>query len=396
MSDVQRRHEHFMRLAIEEAQSAANRGDVPVGCVIVRGGEVVAASSNEIELSGDPIRHAEMNAISLATEKVGAKFLDDCTIYVTLEPCAMCAGAIVLARIPNLVYGASDEKAGAVRSVFEIADDSRLNHRCTIRTGVLARECSELLSKFFEAQRKRVIQPVEPIVPDLQARLTLVPTPIGNLEDITIRSLKVLQRSDIILCEDTRTTGRLLRHLKIHPKRLLSNNDYNEHERASSVVQHIHNGLSVALVSDAGMPGISDPGYRIVEACIKAGIRVEALPGPSALTTAIAASGLPTDRICFVGFPPHKKGRKRFLTESLNMNATIVIFESPFRIEQLLSEIIELVSPLTSIVIARELSKVHEEYIRGPVAEVLQQIITRGGIRGECIVLVDARKERAD
>lgn len=385
-----------MHLAIEEAQSAAKRGDVPVGCVIVRGGEVVASCSNEIELFGDPVRHAEVNAISLAAEKIGSKFLDDCTIYVTLEPCAMCAGAMVLARIPTLVYGASGEKSGAVRSVFEIADDSRLNHRVTIRTGILAEECTAMLSEFFEAHRTHAAQPDERVVSTSHAGLTLVPTPIGNLEDITIRSIKVLQRSDIILCEDTRSTGRLLRHFKIHPKRLLSNHDYNEHERTSSIVQLIQQGHSVALVSDAGMPGISDPGYRIVGACIKAGIRVEALPGPSALTTALAASGLPTDRLYYVGFPPHKKGRRRFLAESLSVNATVVIFESPFRIEQLLSEIIELGSPLTSIVIARELSKVHEEYVRGHAADVLEKIVNRGGIRGECVVLIDTRKERSD
>ena len=139
-----------MKEALSEARQAGLRGDVPVGCVVVRNNVVVGRGSNEIELTGDPTRHAEILAIEDAAETIGDKFLDACTLYVTLEPCSMCAGAIVLARIPTIVFGAADPKTGAVRSVFELTDDPRLNHRCIVRTGMLEEECAALLTDFFE------------------------------------------------------------------------------------------------------------------------------------------------------------------------------------------------------------------------------------------------------
>ena len=153
MSEVARRHESFMRQALILAAEAGSEGDVPVGCVIVRGNDVVGRGANYIQRLGDPTRHAEIVAIEDAVRTIGEKFLHECTLYVTLEPCTMCAGAIVLARIPNLVYGASDAKTGACRSVFELVDDPRLNHNVVVRTGILEDECSRLLSEFFERQR---------------------------------------------------------------------------------------------------------------------------------------------------------------------------------------------------------------------------------------------------
>jgi len=142
-----------MRLALEEARLAGEGGDVPVGCVIVRNDEVIAAAGNEVERSGDPTRHAEILALQQAFAVLDSKFLDDCTLYVTLEPCTMCAGAIVLARIPTLVFGAAEPKTGAVRSLYEITEDSRLNHTCLVRTGILEEECSSMLKAFFGERR---------------------------------------------------------------------------------------------------------------------------------------------------------------------------------------------------------------------------------------------------
>jgi len=395
-------HEHFMELAIAEARSAAEAGDVPVGCVIVKNNKVIATGSNEVERSTDPTRHAEIVAIERAVQTIGDKFLDDCTLYVTLEPCAMCAGAILLSRIPKVVFGAADEKTGAVRSVFELLEEPKLNHKCVVRTGILADECGDILSSFFAAQVRAgrndtpgAERPASDAgrndVPGKRA-LVLVPTPIGNLDDITIRAIKTLRDADVVLCEDTRRTGQLLRLLGISAKRLLSNHEHNERERALYVSQLISDGATVALVSDAGMPGISDPGYRTVQACIEAGLRVEALPGASALTVAAAASGLPTDALYFVGFAPQKKGRRTFLENALNTDATVVMFESPYRIQQLIDEIAEIGGVNRRVVIARELSKKHEEYIRGTASEVQQRLARTNGVKGECVVLIAAKE----
>lgn len=383
-----------MAAALEEAAVAREHGDVPVGCVIVRGDEIVGRGHNQIEQSGDPTRHAEMVAIEDAARRLGEKFLDECTLYVTLEPCAMCAGAIVLSRIPTLVYGADEPKTGAVRSLFELADDPRLNHRCVVRSGIRADEAREILTTFFAEQRTRSAANVaEDVAPEQQGgRLVLVPTPIGNLEDITKRALLTLRDADVIVCEDTRHTGQLLRHYGIGHKLLLSNHEHNERERAAEIVQRLRRGQVVALVSDAGMPGISDPGYRAVQACCEAGLSVTALPGASAALTAAAASGLPTDELYFVGFPPAKKGRQTFLQRVLDSTATIVMYESPHRIERLLDDIASLAGGDRHVVVARELSKKFEEYLRGTAAEVQATITQRGGVKGECVVLVSGKE----
>lgn len=401
------RHERFMRLALEEAQRAAEDGDIPVGCVIVRGDEVIAQAGNDIQRSGDPTRHAEHIAIMEAVRTVGEKFLSDCTLYVTLEPCVMCAGAMVLARIPTVVYGAADEKTGAARSLFEILDDPRLNHRCIVRTGVLAQESSALLSTFFNTLRDQTRptngdgQPpsqadskAPPEAPFQQVKtvhpLMLVPTPIGNIEDITVRGLKALKEADVIVCEDTRHTGQLLRRYGIHAPRLLSNHEYNERERADEIVQLCQNGKRVVLVSDAGIPGVNDPGNRAVSACISSGVNVVALPGASAGITAAVASGLPTDALYFAGFPPQKKGRASWIERVLREHATIILYESPHRLLSLLKSINDIGGAMRPVVVARELTKIHEEYIRGTASEVLAVVTKRGGVKGECVVLVGA------
>lgn len=385
------RHHDMMHLALEEAALAAAQGEIPVGCVIVQNNEVIARGHNEVEQTGDPTRHAEMVAVERAVQRLGTKFLDDCTLYVTLEPCTMCAGAMVLARVATIVYGADEPKTGAVRSLFEVADDPRLNHRCLVRSGVQAEEAKNLLTTFFAERRSATSVVQERVDPKPTGRLVLVPTPIGNLEDITKRALDTLRDADVILCEDTRRTGQLLRHYGLGSKRMVSYHEHNERDRAAEIVERVRQGLTVALVSDAGMPGISDPGFRAVQACSQEGLPVMALPGASAAITAAAASGLPTDELYFVGFPPQKKGRKTFLERVLDATATIVMYESPHRLERLLDEIVSIGGGDREVVVARELSKTYEEYLRGTAASVAATVAARGGIKGECVVLVAGR-----
>ncbi|MBU3678389.1 MAG: 16S rRNA (cytidine(1402)-2'-O)-methyltransferase [Candidatus Kapabacteria bacterium] len=400
MSEILRRHEAYMQQALELAREAAEEGDVPVGCVVVCNDEVVGRGNNQIQRLGNPTRHAEIVAIEEAVKNVGEKFLTDCTLYVTLEPCAMCAGAIVLARIPTVVYGASDPKTGACRSVFEIIDDPRLNHSAVVRTGILEQECSAILSDFFAAQRAQPESASTP-PPEPPAKpggiLWLVPTPIGNLEDMTLRAVKTLREADVVVCEDTRNTGPLLKRYDVPHKPLLSYHEHNERERAQEIVSRIRSGQKVALVSDAGMPGISDPGYRAVRACVEAGLSVCALPGASAGVTAIAASGLPTDRILFAGFLPQKKGRSATLQELLSVvNATVVLYESPYRLMALLEEVVAAGAAHRQVVVGREISKKFEEYIRGTAQQVHDVCSQRGSIKGECVVMIGPESHSGD
>ena len=386
-----------MRAALELAAEASAAGEVPVGCVVVRGNEIIGGGRNRIQELADPTRHAEMIAIEDATAATGEKLLNDCTLYVTLEPCSMCAGAIILARIPTVVFGAFDEKTGAVRSLYEVLEDKRLNHQCLVRTGILGEECSEILTKFFREERaerdEASANTQSPLAKQKHGSLYLVPTPIGNLNDITKRALDVLRGASVVMCEDTRTTSRLLRHYGIDGKTLVSNHEHNEKGRAREIVSRIENGEDVALVSDAGMPTISDPGFRAVQACREAGANVIALPGASAAITAAAASGLPTDRLYIAGFPPQKKGRTTFLEKTLSNTATIVLYESPHRILKLCSEIVELAGPDRSLCVAREISKKFEEYIAGSAIDVRDQIGVRGGLKGEIVVVIAGAEE---
>ena len=224
-------------------------------------------------------------------------------------------------------------------------------------------------------------------LPVLQpATLYLVATPIGNLEDITLRALRVLRECDIVAAEDTRRTGQLLKHFGIS-KPLLSYFQFNEARRSEEILERLRRGEKVALVTDAGSPGISDPGERVVKAAIAARLRVESVPGPCALVAALTASGLPTDEFHFIGFLPHKSGQRRNQLKSLKAFAgTLVLYESPYRIQKLLAELNE-VFPERDVVLARELTKKFEEFLRGQPAQLLE-LTQKRSLKGEFVVLV--------
>lgn len=200
--------------------------------------------------------------------------------------------------------------------------------------------------------------------------LFIVPTPVGNLEDMTFRAVEVLRQADLILAEDTRTTGVLLQHFDIKGK-LLSHHKFNEHQTAGMIRDRILAGESVALVSDAGTPGISDPGFFLARTCAAEGIEVQTLPGATACIPAIVSSGLPCDRFCFEGFLPQKKGRQTILRELASETRTMIFYESPRRLVKTLEQMAEAFGPERECSVAREISKVHEEHRRGTLTEVL-------------------------
>ena len=203
----------------------------------------------------------------------------------------------------------------------------------------------------------------------MPGKLYIVPTPVGNLEDMTFRAVKVLQEADLILAEDTRTSSVLLKHYDIHGK-LQSHHKYNEHQTVAAVKERILAGMNVALVSDAGTPGISDPGFLLVRTCAAEGIEVQTLPGATACIPAIVSSGLPCDRFCFEGFLPQKKGRQTALKALAGETRTMVFYESPYRLVKTLDQLAEVFGPERLCSVAREISKIHEEHRRGTLAEV--------------------------
>lgn len=200
-------------------------------------------------------------------------------------------------------------------------------------------------------------------------KLFLVPTPVGNLEDMTFRAIRVLKGVDLILAEDTRTSGILLKHFQIE-NRMMSHHKFNEHKSLGAVVSRLQMGENIALISDAGTPAISDPGFLIVRACVEAGVEVECLPGATAFVPALVNSGLPNDRFCFEGFLPQKKGRQTKLKELAEESRTTVIYESPFRLVKTLTQMIEVMGETRKVSVSREISKVHEETVRGTLVEV--------------------------
>jgi len=216
--------------------------------------------------------------------------------------------------------------------------------------------------------------------------LYLVATPIGNLEDITLRALRTLKECDLVAAEDTRHTGNLLKHFGIS-RPLLSYFQFNEAKRSEEIISRLKHGEKVALVTDAGSPGISDPGERVVRAAIIAGLRVEPVPGPSALVAALTASGLPADEFHFIGFLPHKSGQRRNRLDRLKaIEGTLVFYESPYRVEKLLRELAEIL-PERQTVLARELTKKFEQFLRGTPEQLLVEI-QRRVLKGEFVVLV--------
>ena len=200
-------------------------------------------------------------------------------------------------------------------------------------------------------------------------RLYIVPTPVGNLQDMTFRAVDVLKSVDLILAEDTRTSSVLLKHYDIHG-RLESHHKFNEHKTASVIKDRILSGLDVALISDAGTPGISDPGFLLVRTCVEEGIEVQTLPGATAFVPALVSSGFPCDRFCFEGFLPVKKGRQTKLRELSSEPRTMIFYESPYRLVKTLDQLAEVMGPDRRCSVAREISKVHEEHRRGTLSEV--------------------------
>ncbi len=218
------------------------------------------------------------------------------------------------------------------------------------------------------------------------SKLYIVPTPIGNLDDITLRAIKTLEEADYILAEDTRTTAFLLKHLGIE-KKLYSHHKFNEHATAASVAEAIGEGRTVALVSDAGTPGISDPGFLLVRTCVEAGIEVETLPGATALIPALVQSGFPCDRFCFEGFLPQKKGRTKRLQELAEEQRSIIFYESPFRVVKCLEQLAEIFGAERKVSVSRELTKKFEQTVRGTISEVLEHFREHEP-KGEFVIVV--------
>lgn len=222
------------------------------------------------------------------------------------------------------------------------------------------------------------------------AKLIIVPTPIGNLEDITLRALRVLKEVDFILAEDTRTSGNLLKHFEIQ-SRLQAYHKFNEHKQVEHLVQKIKESNSVALISDAGTPGISDPGFLLIKHCIENGVEVECLPGATALIPAIVNSGLPNDRFIFEGFLPQKKGRQKRIEALKEETRTMVFYESPHRLIKTLTQLLEFFAEERRVCVSRELSKLHEENFRGTFSESIAHFSSKT-IKGEIVIVVEGFK----
>jgi len=221
------------------------------------------------------------------------------------------------------------------------------------------------------------------------SKLYLVPTPVGNLEDMTLRAIRILKEADLILAEDTRTTGFLLKHFQIENK-MQSHHKFNEHKTVEGIVGRIKGGETIALVSDAGTPAISDPGFLIVRACVESGVKVECLPGATAFVPALVNSGLPNDRFCFEGFLPQKKGRQTRLRELAEEKRTIILYESPFRLVKTLSQLEENAGAERRVSVSREISKLHEQTVRGTLAEV-RSYFEKHEPKGEIVIILSGR-----
>ena len=222
------------------------------------------------------------------------------------------------------------------------------------------------------------------------SKLFIVPTPIGNLADITLRALQTLKEVDFILAEDTRQSSKLLKHYEIN-KKLVAHHQHNEHQTIERIIDAIKNGESVALVSDAGTPGISDPGFLLVRECIKNDIEVECLPGATAFVPALVNSGFPCDKFVIEGFLPHKKGRQTRLKFLQPETRTIIFYESPHRLLKTLSQFVEYFGESRFISVSRELTKIHEENVRGTIKELIDYYTTHT-LKGELVIIVDGAK----
>ena len=222
-------------------------------------------------------------------------------------------------------------------------------------------------------------------------KLYVVPTPIGNLEDMTFRAVNVLKSVDLILAEDTRTSGFLLKHYEIKTP-MQSHHKFNEHKTLQHVIEKLKSGLNIALISDAGTPAISDPGFMLVRACVEQGIEVECLPGATAFVPALVSSGLPNDRFCFEGFLPQKKGRQTRLKSLADESRTMIFYESPFRIVKTLTQLAEVLGPVRKASVSREITKLYEETVRGTLAELIEHF-TQNSPKGEFVIVVAGFEE---
>ncbi|NCE72046.1 16S rRNA (cytidine(1402)-2'-O)-methyltransferase [Odoribacter sp. Z80] len=225
-------------------------------------------------------------------------------------------------------------------------------------------------------------------------KLYLIPTPVGNMEDITLRALRLLKEVDLILAEDTRTTAKLLKHYEITTP-LLSHHKYNEHQQVERIAERLIRGENIALVSDAGTPGISDPGFLLTRTCVEKGITTECLPGATAFVPALVNSGFPCDRFCFEGFLPQKKGRQKKLNALAEEKRTLIFYESPFRLVKSLEQMAQTFGPGRYACVAREISKVFEEFRRGTLEE-LALYYSQQGIKGEIVLIVAGQGYNAD
>jgi 16S rRNA (cytidine1402-2'-O)-methyltransferase len=221
------------------------------------------------------------------------------------------------------------------------------------------------------------------------SQLFIVPTPIGNLEDITLRALRILKEVDFILAEDTRTSGNLLKHYGIE-KKLVPHHLFNEHKTIENIIGRLSDGASCALVSDAGTPAISDPGFLLVRACIEAGLRVECLPGPTAFVPALVNSGIASDHFVFEGFLPHKKGRHTRLTALANEEKTMIFYESPHRLVKALTQFAEYFGEDRYASVSRELTKIYEENVRGSLRELIAHF-GKKAVKGEIVIVISGK-----
>lgn len=223
-------------------------------------------------------------------------------------------------------------------------------------------------------------------------KLYVVPTPVGNLEDMTFRAIRILKEVDLILAEDTRTSGILLKHFEIK-NTMQSHHKFNEHKTVENIVSRIKAGENVALISDAGTPGISDPGFLVVRECVRNGIEVQCLPGATAFVPAIVSSGLPNERFCFEGFLPQKKGRMTRLNSLADESRTMIFYESPYRLVKTLTQFSEIFGPDRQVSVCREISKIHEESVRGTLSEVIDHF-TSTEPRGEIVIILGGKEEQ--
>ena len=224
--------------------------------------------------------------------------------------------------------------------------------------------------------------------------LYLVPTPVGNMEDMTMRAIRLLKEADVILCEDTRTSGILLKHFEIEGKKLMAHHKFNEHGTSNGVVERLKAGQTICLITDAGTPGISDPGFYLVREAVATGITVQTLPGATAFTPALVSSGLPCDRFCFEGFLPQKKGRQTRLEELREEVRTMIFYESPRRLLKTLEQFAEVFGEERQVSVCREISKIHEESVRGTLKEVAEHF-RETEPRGEIVMILQGADEEA-